>query len=99
MTSLLGQLWLSADLIVSAIHSWELKAGTRIETKGLIRSMEKLRQLPTSDVRPILCPFGVSLSHSDNRPNFETSATAPSGAWAHCPIPSAAGASGRNRLT
>src|SRR6266550_8565388 len=38
MISFLGHVWSIADLIVSAIHSWALKAGIRMDTKGFIRS-------------------------------------------------------------
>src|SRR5437879_11990554 len=34
MTSFLGHVCPTADLIVSPIHSWALKAGMRIDTKG-----------------------------------------------------------------
>src|SRR6266513_2367809 len=36
MTSILGQVWLSADLIVSAIQGSALNAGIKTDTKGFI---------------------------------------------------------------
>src|SRR5437867_3884667 len=48
MISFLGHVCLSADWIVSAIHSWALNAGMRIDTKGFMMeppSRQKKRSL------------------------------------------------------
>src|SRR5207302_7031651 len=51
MISFLGHVCPIADLSVSAIHSWALKAGMRIDTRGLMTGIPLSRPLSEGDAR------------------------------------------------